>query len=147
MGAPATLRHPSSLHALSLENIQQARSSLLGWYAKEARQLPWRLPPVPFGTASYEQYVDRLYRCLLSETMLQQTQVKTVLPFYEKWLKKFPTIVDLSNAPEEEVMAAWAGLGYYSRAKRLHQAAKHLVEKHIDGENKVPTEPEYWIKN
>jgi len=147
MAGPATLRHSSSLHALTLDKTRSIRTALLDWYAKEARQLPWRLPPVAFGAAPYEQYIDRLYRCLLSETMLQQTQVKTVLPFYEKWLKKFPTIVDLSNAPEEEVMAAWAGLGYYSRAKRLHQAAKHLVKEHIDGEVKVPTEPEYWIKN
>ena len=70
------------------------------------------------------------YKIWLSEIMLQQTQVATVLPYYEKFLERFPNVASLAAASDDEVMAHWAGLGYYSRARNLHQAAKQVVAKH-----------------
>lgn len=89
---------------------------LTQWYKKNNRALPWRVSKDP-------------YRIWLSEVMLQQTTVVAVIPYYEKFLAKFPTVQDLANAPENEVLEAWAGLGYYSRARNLHKAAKALAEK------------------
>ena len=89
---------------------------LTQWYKKNNRALPWRANKDP-------------YRIWLSEVMLQQTTVVAVIPYYEKFLAKFPTVQDLANAPENEVLEAWAGLGYYSRARNLHKAAKALAEK------------------
>lgn len=87
--------------------------SLVQWYKKNRRSLPWRENKDP-------------YRIWLSEVMLQQTTVVAVIPYFEKFLDKFPTVQDLANAPESEVLEAWAGLGYYSRARNLHKAAKAL---------------------
>lgn len=87
---------------------------LTQWYKKNLRPLPWRENKNP-------------YRIWLSEVMLQQTTVVAVIPYFEKFLKKFPTVQDLANAPENEVLEAWAGLGYYSRARNLHKAAKALA--------------------
>ena len=70
------------------------------------------------------------YRIWLSEIMLQQTQVATVLPYYAKFLERFPNVATLAAASDDEVMAYWAGLGYYSRARNLHNAAKAVVAKH-----------------
>lgn len=91
------------------------RHSLWTWYQKNHRPLPWRKTSDP-------------YLIWLSETMLQQTTVEAVLPYYEKFLTLFPTIEFLARASQTEVLAAWAGLGYYSRARNLHQAAQTLVE-------------------
>jgi A/G-specific adenine glycosylase len=90
------------------------RTALLKWYDKNKRALPWRESRDP-------------YRVLVSELMLQQTQVKTVLPYYEKFLRKFPTAKKLAAAPEADVLAAWAGLGYYRRARFLQAAAKAVA--------------------
>ena len=87
---------------------------LTQWYKKNLRPLPWRENKNP-------------YRIWLSEVMLQQTTVVAVIPYFEKFLKKFPTVHDLADAPESEVLEAWAGLGYYSRARNLHKAAKALA--------------------
>lgn len=87
---------------------------LTQWYKKNQRALPWRQNKDP-------------YRIWLSEVMLQQTTVVAVIPYFEKFLKKFPTVQHLANAPENEVLEAWAGLGYYSRARNLHKAAKALA--------------------
>ena len=84
---------------------------LLTWYDADARVLPWRSEPSP-------------YRTWLSEVMLQQTQVDTVLPYFERFLARFPTITDLAQAPLDEVLEMWSGLGYYSRARNLHKTAK-----------------------
>lgn len=86
---------------------------LTQWYKKNQRALPWRANKDP-------------YRIWLSEVMLQQTTVVAVIPYFEKFLTKFPTVHDLAKAPENEVLEAWAGLGYYSRARNLHKAAKAL---------------------
>lgn len=92
-----------------------AVNELAHWYLKNQRSLPWRQ-----GKDAYAIWI--------SETMLQQTTSVGVLPFYEKFLKKFPHLQSLAAAPLSEVLVAWAGLGYYSRAKNLHKCAQELVE-------------------
>jgi len=94
------------------QNIQR---KLLAWYDKEKRDLPWRNTKDP-------------YRIWVSEIMLQQTQVKTVIPYYERWIRTFPTIENLSNAPEQKVLKLWEGLGYYSRAKNLKKASQIICK-------------------
>jgi A/G-specific adenine glycosylase len=90
---------------------------LLNWFAKEARDLPWRRNRNP-------------YRVWLAEAMLQQTQVDTVAPYYERFLARFPTIAALAEASLEEVLKLWEGLGYYARARNLHAAAQQVVAEH-----------------
>ena len=89
-------------------------TTLLAWYDKHRRQLPWREHPTP-------------YRVLLSELMLQQTRVETVKPYFARFLDRWPTLEDLAAAAEDEVLTEWAGLGYYSRARNLHRAARQAV--------------------
>ncbi len=91
---------------------------LLDWYDRERRDLPWR--HAPGETADP-------YRVWLSEIMLQQTTVKTVIPYFKKFTENWPTVEQLANADEEEVLQAWAGLGYYSRARNLHACALQVV--------------------
>ncbi len=90
---------------------------LLDWYAVNARSLPWR------GSADP-------YAVWVSEIMLQQTRVETVGPYYQRWMARFPTIQSLAQADQQEVLQLWEGLGYYSRARNLHQAARQVVERH-----------------
>ncbi len=90
--------------------------ALLRWYATHQRNLPWRRNANP-------------YRVLVSEFMLQQTRVETVIPFYQRFLTLFPTLKDLALAPLQKVLKAWAGLGYYARARNLHDAAKLICRK------------------
>jgi A/G-specific adenine glycosylase len=92
-------------------------STLLKWYQNNARDLPWRSPkPDP-------------YAVWISEIMLQQTRVDTVIPYFKRWMERFPCIEDLANATQQEVLGCWEGLGYYSRARNLHRAAQILCEK------------------
>jgi len=91
---------------------------LQSWFTANARDLPWR-------TASRDPY-----RSLVSELMLQQTQVSRVIEKFEPFLERFPTVQVLASAPEDDVLAAWAGLGYYRRARLLHACAKAIVEQH-----------------
>lgn len=93
---------------------------LLSWYAGAKRELPWRDVADP-------------YAVLVSEVMLQQTQVATAIPYFERFMATFPTVADLAAAPEDDVLHCWQGLGYYSRARNLHRAAKRVVEA-FDGE-------------
>jgi A/G-specific adenine glycosylase len=93
------------------------RRTLLAWYRRSRRDLPWRKTKDP-------------YRIWLSEVMLQQTTVKTVTPYYEAFLEAFPTLEALAATPEEQVLARWSGLGYYHRARNLLRAARHLAERH-----------------
>ena len=79
---------------------------LLNWYAAAARALPWRGSPDP-------------YAVWVSEIMLQQTRVEAVIPYFTRWMERFPTLAVLSAASEQDVLAAWEGLGYYSRARNL----------------------------
>lgn len=93
---------------------------LLTWYFENGRDLPWRVK----GGAHPDPYI-----VLVSEFMLQQTTVKTVIPYFHRFMKKFPTIYDLAQADLEDVYQLWQGLGYYSRARSLHTTAKIIVEK------------------
>lgn len=88
-----------------------SRQRLLRWYDRHARDLPWRRQPVD------------PYRVLISEFMLQQTRVETALPYYERFLERFPDLETLADASQNDVLVHWAGLGYYRRARQLHQAA------------------------
>ena len=90
------------------------RRRVTEWFASNARNLPWRLTTDP-------------YAILVSEMMCQQTQVGTVMPFFERWMHRFPDCATLAAATEQEVMALWQGLGYYSRARNLHRAAKAVA--------------------
>ena len=92
-------------------------SKLLAWYHANKRTLPWR------GHAS-------AYAVWVSEIMLQQTRVEAVIPYFEKWMRLFPTVQALANASEQDVLNAWEGLGYYSRARNLHKAAKIVVDRY-----------------
>ncbi len=89
-------------------------STLIQWYALHKRTLPWRLTKDP-------------YKIWLSEIILQQTQIKQGLPYYVAFTKKYPTVFDLANAREDDVLKLWQGLGYYSRARNLHGTAQHIV--------------------
>lgn len=93
----------------------QLSKSLLAWYKENHRDLPWRMNRDP-------------YRIWISEVMLQQTTVAAVIPYYEKFLVRFPRVEDLASAPLEDVLEMWAGLGYYSRARNLHKSAQALAE-------------------
>ncbi|ANU07547.1 A/G-specific adenine glycosylase [Paraurantiacibacter namhicola] len=95
---------------------------LLDWYDRHARDLPWRIPPGSDAAADP-------YRVWLSEVMLQQTTVAAVKPYFEKFTATWPTVEALAAAPEEDVMAAWAGLGYYSRARNLVKAARAVADR------------------
>ena len=95
---------------------------LLAWYRAHARSLPWRIPP------GDETRPDP-YRIWLSEVMLQQTTVAAVIPYFEKFTARWPDVEALAAAPEEDVMAAWAGLGYYSRARNLVACAREVARR------------------
>lgn len=98
--------------------MESFASQLLAWHKKHGRHdLPWQKP----RTA---------YRVWLSEIMLQQTQVATVIPYFIKFIARFPELADLANAPQDDVLALWAGLGYYSRARNLHRSAQIIIEKY-----------------
>ena len=101
------------------EKIASFRRTLLIWYDNEKRDLPWRRTKNP-------------YFIWISEIMLQQTQVVTVIPYYERFLEWFPTIEDLANAPEDKLLKAWEGLGYYSRVRNMQKAAQEIMVK-FDG--------------
>ena len=87
----------------------------MGWFEKNKRAMPWREDASP-------------YRILVSEVMLQQTQVVTVIPYFHRFMHAFPTVGDLAAAPEEQILKLWEGLGYYSRARHLHACAKAIVD-------------------
>ncbi|XP_012677046.2 adenine DNA glycosylase isoform X1 [Clupea harengus] len=116
------------------EDIGSFRSQLLRWYEQTKRELPWRT------LAMTEQDIDvRTYAVWVSEIMLQQTQVATVIDYYNRWMKKWPTVEKLSEATLEEVNQIWAGLGYYSRGRRLHEGSQKVVSE-LGGEMPRTTE-------
>lgn len=102
---------------MTQQEIRLFQKRLLTWYRKNARSLPWRKTKDP-------------YRIWLSEIMLQQTQVDQAIPYYERFLKKFPTVQRLAQAPLTRVLDSWSGLGYYSRAKNLHAAAQLVCREY-----------------
>ncbi|HSP46181.1 MAG TPA: A/G-specific adenine glycosylase, partial [Chthoniobacterales bacterium] len=99
------------------DSIPSFRRALLSWYRKNRRDLPWRRTSDP-------------YAILVSEFMLQQTQVATVIPYYREWLRRFPDFAALAGASENDVLHAWQGLGYYARARNLRETAGAVMEKH-----------------
>jgi A/G-specific adenine glycosylase len=101
------------------------RRKLAAWYRRHHRDLPWRQTRDP-------------YRVLVSELMLQQTQVSRVLGFYDQFLARFPDLGSLASAPPAQVREAWEGLGYYARARNLHALARHVVREHA---GVMPNEP------
>ena len=109
----------SAIPSSVLQPLRAAvRRRLLPWFAKNARDLPWRAEPRP------------PYAVWISEVMLQQTRVDTVIPYFRRFLARFPDPAALAAAPRQDVLKLWEGLGYYSRARQLHQAAKILVRDH-----------------
>lgn len=100
-----------------IARLRRARSRILRWYRDRRRDLPWRRTDDP-------------YAIWIAEVMLQQTRVDTVIPYYEKFLQRFPTVAALARAEEEEVLAAWSGLGYYRRARFLRAAAAVVRERY-----------------
>lgn len=107
-------------------DVQAFRHALLDHYDRTRRALPWRSDRTP-------------YRVMVSEFMLQQTRVETVIPYYERWLRRFPGWEAMADAGEDEVLRAWTGLGYYRRARNLHRAAR-VVRERYGGE--LPEDPE-----
>ncbi len=98
-------------------NIKRIVPALLKWYAASARDLPWRRVRDPYAT-------------WISEIMLQQTQVKTVIPYFERWMKRLPTLPDFAQAGPQVVLKLWEGLGYYRRARHAHAAARLVMQKY-----------------
>ena len=100
--------------ALTLAQVAYLQETLLGWYEECRRDLPWRRTRDP-------------YAIWVSEIMLQQTRVETVIPYYERFLTRFPTALALAEAPPDDVLAAWSGLGYYRRARLLLEGARVIA--------------------
>lgn len=117
-------------YAIFLGVINKTRiyRSLQTWYKNQSRVLPWRTEP-------------SFYRVWVSEIMLQQTQVVTVVPYFDRFMKKFPTVEKLAQASEESVLSAWAGLGYYSRARNLKKTAHWVV---FENQSQFPTTRPGW---
>ncbi|MBI3255467.1 MAG: A/G-specific adenine glycosylase [Candidatus Andersenbacteria bacterium] len=107
--------------------IPAFQKHILGWYAKNQRSMPWRQTRDP-------------YKILVSEIMLQQTQVSRVIPKYKEFLAAFPTVQALAKAPEKKLLKVWAGLGYWRRARFLKETAKAVVKNHAGKFPKIPTE-------
>lgn len=112
-GKPASRMLPG----MDAKTARQIGRRLLRWYGRNARQLPWRSRPTPYGV-------------LVSEVMLQQTVVGTVVPYFQRWMERFPDMASLAAAEEGDVLALWEGMGYYRRAQRLHRAARLIAADH-----------------
>src|SRR5689334_16993261 len=110
---------------IDLDCRDRIAARLLEWYHAHKRDLPWR------GASPYAVWV--------SEIMLQQTQVATVIPYFTRFLERFPTVEALATADLHDVLKHWAGLGYYARARNLHRAARLVVERHG---GRLPDTPE-----
>src|SRR5688500_3242681 len=97
--------------------VSELAERVLGFYRRHGRDLPWRRTRDP-------------YAIWICEVMAQQTRLETMTAYWERWMGRFPTVRELAGAGLDEVLALWAGLGYYSRARNLHQAARVIVERH-----------------
>lgn len=113
---------------LTADRKRRLQRRLLDWFDRHRREMPWRRDRDP-------------YRIWVSEVMLQQTQVATVIPYFERFLHTFPTLADLARADEQLVLRLWEGLGYYRRARDLHRAARRLLAEQ-DGQ--LPDDPDVW---
>ena len=115
-----------SIHSFSEEEVDSSRALLSAWYAANKRDMPWRNYMNSFPDATPNQYA---YAVWVSEIMLQQTQVSTVVPYYVRWMETWPSVAALSQASEESVRELWSGLGYYSRARNLLAGARFVMDK------------------
>ena len=115
---------------MQIKEASVFQKKILAWYNLSKRDLPWRRTRDP-------------YKILVSEIMLQQTQVDTVIPYYERWLKKFPDFQTLANSNESEILKSWQGLGYYRRAKMLHQNAQVVMREY---QGALPQTPDALLK-
>ena len=112
-----------------MNSVKKFQRQLARWYARHKRDLPWRRTKDP-------------YKILVSEIMLQQTQVDTVIPYYERWIKRFPDFKTLAAAKEPDVLKLWQGLGYYRRAKMLHRNAQVVCKDHY---GELPRDPKILL--
>jgi A/G-specific adenine glycosylase len=126
--------------SLSSRNLRPLRHSLLDWYDAHRRDLPWRDGPQLPSSGNCGDARDP-YPIWVSEIMLQQTRVAAVLDHYARWMQRLPTVQALAAAREQSVLALWSGLGYYYRARRLHQAAKVIVRQR---QGEFPRTAEAW---
>ena len=123
---PAVAKSAASAPApIPAPRVEAIRAALLAWFDEEHRPMPWRSAPSP-------------YKTVVSEFMLQQTQVVTVIPYFERFTALFPSFEALAAAPEEQVLRAWSGLGYYRRARMLKRAAEAIVRQH---QGSLPADP------
>ena len=114
------------------DNPTDFQHDLLTWYRAHRRKLPWRESP-------------SLYRTVVSEFMLQQTQIKTALPYFERWMTNLPDFASLAAAEESTVLKLWEGLGYYSRARNLHKMAKAFLEMPSQDPRGMAETPGDWL--
>jgi A/G-specific adenine glycosylase len=121
-----------SSQGLGPSQIAQMIDSLLAWYGEKARELPWRASAEP-------------YSVWISEIMSQQSTLAMMTPYYLRWIKRFPTVLDLAEASAEEVLTMWEGLGYYSRARNVHAASKILRQKHLE-KGHWPQSSQEWLE-
>ncbi|HEX7942694.1 MAG TPA: hypothetical protein VF488_12855, partial [Gemmatimonadaceae bacterium] len=131
MDTAVTARHA---RGADVSSVEPARARKFGrllrrWFRANGRDLPWRRTRDP-------------YRILVSELMLQQTQVSRVVTYYDEFLMTVPTLHDVARARPKRVMDAWAGLGYYARARNLHALARHVTDRGRDTTATLPAEPE-----
>ncbi|KAF9276872.1 hypothetical protein BGZ68_009694 [Mortierella alpina] len=128
-------KHARTYHRFTTQRArEQVHDNLLAWYDIHHRKLPWRRDfQDPAADAASEKDLEqagqRAYEVWVSEIMCQQTQVATVIPYYNTWMAKWPTLADLAAADIEDVNKVWTGLGYYSRASRLHQGAQKVLKQ------------------
>lgn len=109
-----------------MPDLKSLKKKLLAWYEENARDLPWRRTRDP-------------YKIWISEVMLQQTTVATVIPYYERWIRLFPGLEDVARAPLKKVLKSWQGLGYYARARHIHEAARIIEQGHA---GRLPNDPQ-----
>ncbi len=130
---PAPKKRSRALpHGVTPQIRRAFQHDLVDWYRRHARALPWRTPP---GSAARPDP----YAVVVSELMLQQTQVASVRPYFERWMRRFPDWAALARAREQSVLRSWEGLGYYARARNLHRLAKEVTIKH---KGELPTSVE-----
>src|SRR5712671_6280645 len=127
--AAKSLRRKRDVATKKTRSVVQAStlraSTLLAWYDRHRRALPWRALPGALAGVTPDPY-----RVWLSEIMLQQTTVKTVAPYFLRFVERWPDVAALAAAPRDDVLRLWAGLGYYARARNLHACAQAVVNHH-----------------
>ncbi|KAJ4364439.1 hypothetical protein N0V83_009033 [Neocucurbitaria cava] len=145
---PPSRAHHASYHYPLLSDDKASSDALLAWFegVEETRSMPWRkrwIDPKDFEGREQELgsvLGKRAYEVWVSEVMLQQTRVSTVIPYFNKWISKWPTVENLAAANHDDVLSVWKGLGYYSRATRLHEGAKAMIAKSFGSSCLLPSD-------